>query len=69
MDEILIFADDDQSVFACVSPDLKVRGFRQADFRDVAALRTSGNQEFTESQGELVIEENFHFACSTTWSA
>jgi hypothetical protein len=67
MEEVLVLADEDQSVLSGIAPDLAVGCLSQAQVQNVLATHASAPQEASQRHRELVVNEESHEANSTGW--
>jgi len=68
MNEIRVLGDEDLLRLACATPDLKVCNLGQAGLGDMQAFRASRGEKSAQSNRELVINQESHYALSTEWS-
>ena len=69
VEEVLILADENHPVFSGVPADLDVGGPREPQVEYVGSLFATGGEESRQRGGELVIDQEFHEAWTTGWSA
>jgi hypothetical protein len=68
VNKVLILADNNAFFRVRVPADVGVKRVTQASLENVLAIETAVPQVLREGGGELVIDEEFHDAGSTTWS-